>query len=183
MGGKSKKQNKKERIADFEAVVTEYQEALLRYATRLVWCQDAAQDTVQNVFIKLYKSSDVELLPSPRLSSWLYRVTHNCAVDYIRKESRRRNLHKKQAEEQVDHVAPDRGEGFKVSEKALKAKNALEHLSEREQQLVILKIYEEKSYREISDITGLTTGNVGYILHHAMKKMAQELKRAKSDER
>ena len=56
---------------------------------------------------------------------------------------------------------------------------ALQTLSLREQQLVILKVYEEKSYREISDITGLTVSNVGYVLHHAMKKLARELKNAK----
>lgn len=49
-------------------------------------------------------------------------------------------------------------------------------LNHREQQLVILKVYEEKSYREISGITGLTVGNVGYILHHAMKKLARHLR-------
>jgi RNA polymerase sigma-70 factor (ECF subfamily) len=60
---------------------------------------------------------------------------------------------------------------------ALRARSALRSLSPREQQLVILKVYEEKSYREISEITGLTSGNVGYILHHAMRKMAQLLKK------
>jgi len=52
----------------------------------------------------------------------------------------------------------------------------LRTLSAREQQLVILKVYEEKTYKEISEITGLSAGNVGYILHHAMKKMSQVLK-------
>lgn len=183
MIGESRKQEKQERLDAFETVVDEYQEALLRYAARLVWSHDAAQDTVQNVFIKLFKSRDVQLLPSPRLAGWLYRVTHNCAVDYIRKESRRRSLHDKQAGEQPDSAPPDRGDDFRISENAIRARRALEHLSEREQQLVILKVYEEKSYREISDITGLTIGNVGYILHHAMKKMALELKRVENDER
>ena len=44
---------------------------------------------------------------------------------------------------------------------------------------MILKVYEEKSYREISEITELTEGNVGYILHHAMKKLAKMLKEEK----
>ena len=54
-------------------------------------------------------------------------------------------------------------------------------MSERERQLVILKVYEEKSYNEISEITGLTSSNVGYILHHAMKTLAAILR--KSDNR
>jgi DNA-directed RNA polymerase specialized sigma24 family protein len=43
--------------------------------------------------------------------------------------------------------------------------------------MVILKVYEEKSYKEISEITGLSVSNVGYILHFAMKKLAEELKK------
>ena len=44
-------------------------------------------------------------------------------------------------------------------------------------QFTKLKVYEEKSYKEIGEITGLSTGNVGYILHHAMKKLAKELRK------
>jgi len=79
--------------------------------------------------------------------------------------------------EEKDHtVQPNRGEAFRISDEAARAVKALHTLSLRDQQLVILKIYEGKSYKEISDITELTVSNVGYILHHAMKKMAKELK-------
>ena len=59
---------------------------------------------------------------------------------------------------------------------------ALKKLSLREQQLVILKVFEQKSYREISEITGLTESNVGYILHHAMKQLAVLMKGIKRGE-
>ena len=177
---KTRKQLKAERLTAFTAVVSEYESALLRYATRIVRDSDAAQDVVQDAFIRLFKSWPDELAPSPRISSWLYRVTHNRAVDYLRKESRRRLLHLRHAEEKVDFVPPNRGRAFSISEGAEKAVAAMRSLSLRDQQLVILKVYEEKSYREISEITGLTVSNVGYILHHAMKKMAAELKEVKA---
>ena len=59
-----------------------------------------------------------------------------------------------------------------VSEAAENAAMLLKSLSIREQQVVTLKVYEERSYREIAQITGLSEGNVGYILHHAMQKLA-----------
>lgn len=172
-------QLKAQRLQAFEAIVSEYESALLHYAAHIVYNYDAAQDVVQDTFIKLFKNWKDELTPSPQISSWLYRVTHNCAVDYLRRESRRRLLHIRHAEEHHDFIPPDRGEGFRISEAAEKAVEALRTLSLREQQLVILKVYEEKSYREISEITGLTISNVGYILHYAMKKMAAELRRAR----
>jgi len=172
---KAGKQSRGKRLETFEAIVRRYEAELLRYASRMTCDSGAAQDIVQNTFIRLFRKWEGTLDPSPQLSSWLYRVAHNCAVDYIRKESRRRDLHLRQAEEKEDFVDPDRGEKSGISEGAERAVAVLQKLSMRERQLVILKVYEEKSYREISNITGLTVGNVGYILHHAMKKMAAEL--------
>ncbi|MDA0991784.1 MAG: sigma-70 family RNA polymerase sigma factor [Verrucomicrobia bacterium] len=166
---------KAERLSAFEGVVSEYEGALLRYAGRILANQTAAQDVVQNAFVRCYRNWKDGFEPSPQLSSWLYRVAHNCAVDYLRKESRRHLLHHRQAEHQPTAVAADRGAAFRISDQAAQAARALQTLDLREQQLVILKIYEEKSYKEISTITGLTTSNVGYILHHAMKKMARVL--------
>ena len=179
---KSRKQLKAEQLAAFNTIVYKYEEPLLRYAARLTNNANAAQDVVQNTFIRLFKKWNGPLEPSANLASWLYRVTHNCAVDYIRKESRRHLLHIQHAAEIDNFIPPNRGTDFRIGNQAEKAAAALRTLSEREQQLVILKIYEEKSYREISEITGLTVTNVGYILHHAMKKMAAKLKRAEDHE-
>jgi len=173
---KTGKQLKADKLAAFERLVSEYEGPLLRYAVRILRDRHAAQDVVQDTFVRLFRHWTEALDPSPQLSSWLYRVTHNCSVDYIRKESRRRLLHLRQAKELPDAVPPDRGAGFRFGVEADRAVRALSMLSLREQQLVILKIYEEKSYKEISEIAGLTVSNVGYILHHAMKKMAAILR-------
>jgi len=171
-----RKELQDEKRAAFEAIVAEYEAPLLRYALRLVRNYDSAQDIVQDAFIKLFRKWKEPLVPSPQISSWLYRVCHNRAVDYIRRESRRQSLHKRHAEEQPVSVPPNRGEAFRISEAAARADASMRQLSLREQQLVILKVYEEKSYKEIGEIMGLSVGNVGYILHHAMRKMAKSLK-------
>jgi RNA polymerase sigma factor (sigma-70 family) len=174
----SRQQRKQERIAAFEVIVSTYESALIRYAARIVNAENAAQDVVQDTFIRLFRKWEGALEPSPKLSSWLYRVAHNRSVDYIRKQSRRRALHERHACDQPEFISPDRGSGSRIDDEAFRASAALKMLSDREQQLVLLKIYEEKSYKEISEITGLTTSNVGYILHHAMKKMAAVLRKA-----
>ena len=74
---------------DFEAVMEAHEGALLRYATGLLRDAHAAQDLVQNVFVKLFRSR-----PAARgaaaysVRAWLYRVAHNEAVDYLRHEGR-----------------------------------------------------------------------------------------------
>ncbi len=174
-----RKERKEKRAVAFEVIVSHYEDRLIRYVARIVNSQDVAQDVVQDSFIRLFRKWKDVLEPGPKVSSWLYRVAHNRAVDHIRKQSRRSELHKRHACEVPDSIAPNRGEAFRIGDKAAMAAAALNTLEERERQLVVLKIYEEKSYKEISEIMGLTSGNVGYILHHALKKLAKVLKEAK----
>jgi RNA polymerase sigma factor (sigma-70 family) len=54
---------------------------------------------------------------------------------------------------------------------------SLETLDTRSRELVRLKFNEGLSYKEIAERTGLSIGNVGYILHHAVKTIALELAR------
>ncbi len=171
-------QSPADRLAAFNGVVAAYEAALLRYAQRMVRRSDVAQDIVQNTFVRLYRCWSDPLAPSPQVSAWLYRVAHNCAVDHLRDETRRTALHQRHARECPEHAAPDRGAGSRLSEAGERAAAALDVLPLRERELVVLKVYEERSYKEISEITGLSVGNVGYILHHAMKRLAEELRRS-----
>jgi len=160
--------------AELEAIVGQYETPLLRYATRILSDSNAAQDIVQNTFIKLFMNWDPKTIPPSDLPAWLYRVTHNGAVDHIRRECRRSASLARHADEEDSRALGDQRRSG-ISEAAERATVLLKSLSMREQQIVVLKVYEEKSYRDIAQITGLSEGNVGYILHHAMRKLAAAL--------
>ena len=156
----------------FEEIVQKFEAPLLRYAARFVSNSDASQDIVQNTFIKLSLRWNQDTSRSPaELSAWLYRVTHNLAVDHIRKETRRSSFLSRHAVE-TEQDTGDIQMALPVSDSAERAAIFLKSLSLREQQIVTLKVYEDRSYKEIAQITGLSEGNVGYILHHAMQKLA-----------
>jgi len=174
----NRKGRQTELAAAFETIVSHYEARLIRYVARITGSGDTAQDVVQDTFIRLFRHWKGDLEPSPEISGWLYRVAHNRAVDAVRQRSRQTELETRHAAEQPESIPHAFTEDRTY---AARAKAALRVLSPREQQLVILKVYEEKSYKEISEITGLTSGNVGYILHHAIKKMAQALKEGGSE--
>lgn len=161
-----------------EAVIAEYQSPLLRYATRILNDPDAAQDVVQQTFIKLCRHWRNGERPTKQLSSWLYRVTHNNAVDHIRKENRLRLLHRNQAEEVPTMAAASQGRDLEHRDRLQLAMKHLRKLDPSEQQVVLLRLQQGKSYREIAEITRRSEGNVGCILHHAVKKLSKSLGRA-----
>jgi RNA polymerase sigma-70 factor (ECF subfamily) len=164
-----------DRMRQFDSLVAECEAPLLRYVARLLNSSDAAQDVVQDAMIRCYRHWDGDLSPNPHLLRWLYRVAHNRAIDLMRQTNRREAVHEAHSIE-VRGEEGARQSPADVSDAAQRASDALRTLSVREQQIVILKVYEERSYKEISDLLGITVSNVGYILHHAMRKLAEALK-------
>ena len=166
------------REEELEMIISEHEAGLLRYATRILNDPNAAKDVVQNTFIKLCHGWRNGSRPSDQLKGWLYRVTHNQAVDHIRKESRLKVLHTAQAEEVPHERPPNQTDDLNRREAMNLALEHLQKLKPEEQQIVILRLQEGMSYRQIADITKRTEGNVGCILHHAVKKLSLSLKRA-----
>lgn len=161
-----------------EAVISEHETALLRYAGRILRDATAAQDVVQNVFIRLYRRWDESLMNSDGLKTWLFRATHNEAVDEIRRQSRLRLLHERREAQSDVLDGGESGEALSHEEKKALVLDQLRRLHPREQQVICLRLEQGLSYDEISRVTGRTQGNVGNILHHAVRKLSLALRRA-----
>lgn len=179
MAGKAvkSKEASPEVVVRMEAIIEEHEGALLRYAARMLSDPIAAQDVVQDAFIKLFARLASPKGAPTKVASWLYRVTHNNAVDHIRRESRLRDLHRKSSEDETR----DDGEAGSRGEDEERLNIVLEHLGVlkmHEKQVLLLRLQEGKNYREIAEITRRSEGNVGCILHHAVHKLSQSLDRA-----
>lgn len=163
---------------EFEGVVAEYGRPLLGYAMRMVGDRDAAQDVVQDAFIRLAAQWREAFEPSQRMSAWLHVAVRNLAVDHIRRERRLAELHRRGSLDRAPSAppAPEQGGAGEVPDEAVRAAEALARLDAREREVVVLRVYGEKSYQEIAETTGLPAGTVGYVLHEAMKKLARALR-------
>ena len=54
----------------------------------------------------------------------------------------------------------------------------LSRLPERQRNVMMLKVQEGKSYREISELTGISPSNIGYLIHTGLKALAHDLRLA-----
>jgi RNA polymerase sigma-70 factor (ECF subfamily) len=161
-----------------EAIVAEHETALLRYATRIVNNPVTAQDVVQNVFVKLFQGWQKGTRPSSRLKAWLYRVTHNEAVDQIRRESRLRLLHEKRAAEPTLECADGHNCPVPLEDRRQLVLSVLGTLHPGLRQVVLLRLEEGLSYKEIAQVTGRTTGSVSSALHSAVRQLGEKLREA-----
>lgn len=146
---------------------------LLSYATRLLAGGPQAEDIVQEAFLKLH--GQFQEVREPR--RWLYRTVHNLALNQIRQATKIVPMPEHESAETTSEpeILPDeqiaRWEGIGL------VRLSLGSLDERSREIVHLKFNEDLSYKEIAARTGLTTGHVGYLLHHALKTIATELAR------
>lgn len=149
---------------------------LLGYALRCAGELGVAEDVVQEAFMKLHAQFDQ--VAKPR--QWLYRTVHNLALN------RRRDAKKTvpldpdpendchSSTEPADPALPPDAQMLRLEGIGL-VRISLEALDVRSRELIRLKFHDDLSYKEIAARTGLTTGNVGFILHHALKTIAAEL--------
>jgi len=155
----------------------QYQSALLRYASRVLNNQDAAQDVVQEAFIRLHGNLDKILRRGVQVRGWLFRTTHNAAVDYIRRETRRRSLHERQAA-QADIFSADRDVRNDLNERQALVMQHLNALKPKEREVLVLRLQEGMSYKEIAAVIKRSEGYVGTLIHTATKKLSNNLRNA-----
>ena len=163
------------RAETIEELFAALESPLLSYALRLLGERGPAEDVVQEAFMRFH--AEFNEVREPR--RWLYRTVHNLALNQRRQANKIVSLDGSALEgtAAADTTDPQplpdeqiaRWEGIGLVRLSLNA------LDDRSRELIRLKFNENLSYKEISTRTGLTTGNVGYILHHALKAIAAEL--------
>lgn len=160
-----------------EGAMELYQSSLLRYATRVLNNEEAAQDVVQETFIRLNENLDKIAERGVPLKGWLFRTTHNAAVDYIRKESRRRLLHDRQSK-QADLFRSDPAAQTEREERKALVMRHLNTLKPKEREVLVLRLQEGMPYKEIAAVLKRSEGYVGTLIHTATKKLSQSLQQA-----
>lgn len=143
---------------------------LLRFAMGIVRERGAAEELVQEAFLRLHQIWDE--VENPR--GWIYRSLRNLAINHLRDRKPQSELNEETAaaEDRLPTEAMGRDEAMGMM------RLLLAEMPEEDRQLVTLKYHDDLKYQEISRRTGLTVSNVGYRLHHALKALADGLRRA-----
>lgn len=154
------------------AALDQYEAALIRHAFGITRDAESARDVVQDTFLKLWHQPPEAI--DGRLAQWLFTVCRNRALDVRRKESRMTPL----IDEQMEHCAAPNPSPADQAERREIARNILEMLDElpqNQREVVRLKFQAQLSYDEIAAVTSLSAGNVGFLLHTAIKTLRARL--------
>ncbi|MCK5839894.1 MAG: sigma-70 family RNA polymerase sigma factor, partial [Bacteroidales bacterium] len=138
----------------FGVLVERYQQSIFRMIFRMTGSRVEAEELTQNVFVKAY-SNLTQFNPKYKFFSWLYRIAINESLNYLKS---RKNISAIDVNTSVTHENPEVILHKKERKEALQL--AIMELSARERRLIVLKYYEEMTYEEISNVTGLSVKKV-----------------------
>lgn len=164
---------------DFEALVHRYQRQIVSYVFRIIGDYDAALDVTQETFIKVYNSLD-KYSTEFKFSTWLYRIAHNAAIDYLRRnsvQSQSIETENTDGTYQLQLVCSQPGPE-KVRERSewrAELQDVIRSLPASYRELIVLRHSKELSYDEIAAVTGLPLGTVKNRLFRAREMMREIL--------
>jgi len=154
-----------------EAAIAQHQPALTRYAARLLDDHDRARDIVQDTFTRLL-AQPVESVDG-HVAEWLFAVCRHRALDVLRKEGRMKRFEEGELERvHTDTQRP--GRAMEVAETHEQLLRLIDRLPANQQEVIRLKFQNGFSYKEISRITELSMGNVGFLIHTAVQRLRRE---------
>lgn len=155
----------------FERVVREFSEQLYWQARRIVLTHDDADDVIQNVFLKAWTHLD-DFHQDARLSTWLYRITINESVDFLRRKKNQSTVSADQEETGIANmlIADNYFDG---DETQALLQEAIAQLPDVQRTVFNLRYYDDMKYSDMSELLHTTEGSLKASYHIAVKKISE----------
>lgn len=165
----------------FGQLLSRYEKPVFHQALRMVSNQEDAADMTQEAFLKAWQG-----LPSfhgdSAFSTWLYRLTGNVCIDFLRREKKRRGDASLDDEDrdlsgQLADPAPTPQRVLERDELRRAVQSGLKNLSDEHRQVLVLREINGLSYEEIGQVLDLSAGTVKSRLARARLSLAKFLRK------
>ena len=166
----------------FDTLLERYKQKLFAYILSTVHREDLADDIFQDTFVKaIVCMRKGRYKMNGKFYSWLLCIAHNVIIDNFRYEQSVEGLNRSEIN---DHLYADNGLDGTPSEIELERENSLNQLNEligqlpeNQQEVLRMRVYENKSFKDIAEQTGTSVNTALERMHYAvnnMKRMAND---------
>lgn len=172
----------------FEEIVSICEKGVYELAYQITRSDADALDVSQETFIKLWQmlSGEGDISQIKSWHSYILRMTRNCSLDFLRKQSIRRSDtltvtdsdgETKEIEIADDDVSSDPVRSYERKEQIEAVRAAIASLDDDYRQILVLRETEGLSYKEISDIMGIEMGTVKSKIFRARNLVKEYLQK------
>jgi RNA polymerase sigma-70 factor (ECF subfamily) len=158
---------------DLAAVYDDHAQALFAFLLNLTRSEPDTRDLLQEVFIKLARSPELlESMREPR--AFLLRVSHNLAIDLLRRRGTRQKNYEQWADERSSPFAPISDPDESAFREALSA--ALGELVPEQRAVVHLKLWERLTFEQIAELVGVPPNTAASRYRYGLDKLRERLR-------
>ncbi len=160
--------NSTEKLVQFQNIINDHKGIL--YKVISIYCKNTEdrKDLEQEILIQLWKSLG-NYNNSYKISTWLYRIAMNVSISFYRTSQRKNKTIDIEIEPIFSERFEEEQEDRYSTQKAL-LKNFINSLNDFNKAIIILYM-EEYSYKEISEMVGITETNVGTKINRIKSKL------------
>lgn len=165
--------NDAERRKLFSAMVAQYSEKLYWTVRRIVTGHDDANDVLQNTFVKAWNSMDA-FQNRAKVSTWLYRIAVNEALDFLRRKRNVASLDDSTGNAMAGRLMAD--DYFDGDRAQALLQEAIASLPDVQRVVFNLRYYDEMKYSDMSQMLDTSEGALKASYHIAVRKVAAYVK-------
>lgn len=166
----------------FDILLERHKERLYSYIYYIVHNADVADDLFQETFVKaIVTIRNGRYTESGKFSAWLTRIAHNLIIDQFRTERNENTVSDEDSDGKLFNNAAlieNCTETQMVNEQTLRdVRRLMDKLPDNQREVVFMRFYQDLSFKEISEITGVSIntalGRMRYAILN-MRKMATD---------
>lgn len=153
----------------FENLYGAYVHDIYRFVYYRVRNKEIAEDITSDIFFKALKGI-ARFSEGQSFRAWIYTIARNTLIDHYRKHKDITSLDNDDAPDVIDESQNIEEEQHNVL-LIEQVRTSLKQLSKAQQEIVIMRVWDELSYKEIAEITGKTEGNCKMIFSRAVGQL------------
>ncbi|MBQ4063855.1 MAG: sigma-70 family RNA polymerase sigma factor [Bacteroidaceae bacterium] len=160
----------------FDVLLNRHKDRLFYYIYFIVRSKEVAEDIFQETFVKaIIKLQEGRYQPDGKFGAWITRIAHNLVIDQFRQERNENLVSNDETEvDLLNNAALAEGtiENRMVNEQVLRDVRALvNELPDCQREVVYMRYYQQLSFKDISDITGVSINTALGRMRYAILNM------------
>ncbi len=160
----------------FDILLNRHKDRLYYYIYFIVRSKEVAEDIFQETFVKaIIKLQEGRYQPDGKFGAWITRIAHNLVIDQFRQERNENLVSNDETEvDLLNNASLSEGtiENKIVNEQVLRDVRALvNELPDCQREVVYMRYYQQLSFKEISDITGVSINTALGRMRYAILNM------------
>ena len=155
---------------EFIHLYDQYASRIYRFVYVRVSHKQVAEDLTSDIFFKALHGLP-SFKPGTNFTAWLYTIARNCIIDYYRRHHETANL------DVAENISSSENISAEVENRILlqKVRDILSEFSEKDRDIIMLRVWDGLSHKEISEILQMSEGASKVAYMRAIKKLQSAL--------